>query len=295
MLTSSEELLRAAREGGYAVGAFDVWNLESVLATVAAAETERSPIILTVHPEVLRFGGMPFMALCAGAAHSADVPVALHLDGGSAPDDIRYALDLGFKSLTVYSLHLPYDRSLQYTRNITALVHEHGATAEAIFRPRDPGTSAVGHEASLIDPAQAADFVERTRVDALAIFRDDMGRWEHAVYDVRAGHFGDGDWHLDLVRLAQLLVALDVPLALNGMFGVPQRLIRIAIELGVAKLGGDAESGVAYLDTIQHFEHNLTETYALMEAASSALHDMIVRKLQLYGSSGRAASYSPLT
>ena len=91
MLASTTTLLRAAEDGGYAIGAFNVYNLEGVRAVVGAAEAERSPAMLQIHPGALTHGGTLLIGLCLAAAREASVPVAVHLDHSSSPDDIRAA------------------------------------------------------------------------------------------------------------------------------------------------------------------------------------------------------------
>src|SRR5262245_28542284 len=95
MLASALELLHAARAGGYAVGGFNIYNLEGARAIVAAAEAERSPAMLQIHPGALDHGGAPLIALCLEAARGAGVPFAVHLDHSASPDAIRAALDAG--------------------------------------------------------------------------------------------------------------------------------------------------------------------------------------------------------
>src|SRR5215470_16992089 len=99
MLTATIELLHTAMAGGYAVGAFNVYNLEGVRAVVRAAEAENSPVMLQLHPGALQHGGQPLVALCLAAARGASVPVAVHLDHSTAPAAIHDALEAGVLSV----------------------------------------------------------------------------------------------------------------------------------------------------------------------------------------------------
>src|SRR5215203_3229717 len=109
MLKSALDMLHAASTGGYAIGGFNVYNLEGARAVVAAAEAERSPAMLQIHPAALAHGGAPLIALCMAAARPASVPVVLHLDHSASPDAIRDALDDGVASIMADGSHLPYE------------------------------------------------------------------------------------------------------------------------------------------------------------------------------------------
>ena len=123
MLTSTVALLRAAGEGGYAVGAFNIYNLEGVRAVVAAAEAEHSPAMLQLLPTALKHGGPPLVALCLVAARSAAVPIGVHLDHSASADDIRAALEAGIASIMADGSHLPYADNVANTHQIVTMVH----------------------------------------------------------------------------------------------------------------------------------------------------------------------------
>ena len=108
MLVSTPELLNGARKDGYAIGAFNVYNLEGASAVVAAAETKRSPAMLQILPTALKHGGPPLVALCLATAREASVPMAVHLDHSASADDIQAALDAGLTSVMADGSHLPF-------------------------------------------------------------------------------------------------------------------------------------------------------------------------------------------
>jgi len=205
-------LLRAANEGHYAVGAFNVYNLEGVLAVIRAAAAARSPAMLQVHPAALHHGGPPLLALCLAAAREASVPVAVHLDHASSAADIRTALAAGVPSVMADGAHLPYEANVAFTREMVALAREHGAGVEAELgrlSGTEDGLTVPEYEARLTDPAQAAAFVAATGVDALAVCIGNVhGRYRRAPV-------------LDWERLAAIKAAVPVPLVLHGASGLP--------------------------------------------------------------------------
>jgi len=131
MLTSTTELLQAAVAGEYAIGAFNVYNLEGVRAVVSAAEAHRSPVILQLHPGALQHGGQPLVALCLAAAQGASVPITVHLDHSTSSAAIHEALEAGVTSVMADGSHLPYQENVAFTRTMVVMAHRCQAAVEA--------------------------------------------------------------------------------------------------------------------------------------------------------------------
>lgn len=285
MLVPMIALLDATQAGSYAIGAFNVYNLEGARAVVAAAEAARSPAALQLHPAALRHGGAPLVALCLAAAREAAVPISLHLDHSAAADDIRAAVEAGLHSIMADGSHLPYDDNLAFTREMAALAHACGVTVEAELG-RLTGTeddmTVAAHEARLTDPAQAADFVARTGVDALAV----------CIGNVH-GHYR-GEARLDFDRLAAIRAAVAIPLVLHGASGLPEELVRRAIALGVCKLNVNTELRAAYVSALRGAlrMEEPSDLLDLMAAATDAMRGVVADKLRAFGSCGRAPSAS---
>jgi tagatose 1,6-diphosphate aldolase GatY/KbaY len=277
MFIPTLDLLHAARAGGYAIGGFNVYNLEGARAVVAAAEAERSPVLIQIHPSALDHGGAPLIALCMEAARGAGVPCALHLDHSASPHAIRAALDAGVASVMADGSHLPYAENLAFTSAMTALAHARGAAAEAELgrlAGSEDGLSVPEYEAKLTDPGQAADFVARAGIDMLAV----------CIGNVH-GHYRSAP-QLDFARLERLRDAVPIPLVLHGASGLPAPMVRRAIELGVCKLNVNTEVRDAYLvalaDRLSARER--PDLLDLMRAASNAMRAVVAAKLRLFGS-----------
>ena len=131
MLTSTTALLHAAVAGDYAIGAFNVYNLEGVRAVISAAELHLSPVMLQLHPGALQHGGAGLVALCLAAARDASVPVTVHLDHSSTPAAIQEALQAGMTSVMADGSHLSYEDNIAFTQAMTQLAHTHHAVVEA--------------------------------------------------------------------------------------------------------------------------------------------------------------------
>jgi len=273
-------LVGKAREGGYAVGAFNVYSLEGASAVVAAAEAARSPAIIQLHPPALRSGGLPLVSLCLTAAREASVPMTLHLDHGSSADDIRTALASGFTSIMADGSRLPFADNLEFTRRMTVLAHSKNVPVEAELgrlTGTEDGSIVAESEGELTDPDQAASFVEQTGVDALAVC---IGNTHgHSTFKAR----------LDFELLGAIRKAVSVPLVLHGASEVPETAVRRAIELGVAKLNVNTEVREAYLDALrQGLSQGSPDPPELMRSTTSAMQAVIHAKLRIFGSAGKA-------
>jgi tagatose 1,6-diphosphate aldolase GatY/KbaY len=274
-------LLRAAQAGGYAIGAFNVYNLEGAQAVIRAAEDARSPAILQIHPGALAHGGAPLVALCLAAADGAAVPVAVHLDHAASADSIRAALRAGVRSIMADGSHHPYAENLAFTREMAALAREHGAAVEAELgrlSGTEDGLTIPEYEALLTDPGQAAAFVRETRVDALAV----------CVGNVHGRYHGEPQ--LDLERLAAIRAQVEVPLVLHGASGLPASLVGRAIALGVCKLNVNTEVREAYIASLRGSaaDPKTPDLTVLLERAIAAMQAVVADKLRLFGSVGAA-------
>ncbi|HVA88261.1 MAG TPA: class II fructose-bisphosphate aldolase [Chloroflexota bacterium] len=282
MLVATNTLLRQAQAGGFAIGAFNIYNLEGARAVVAAAEEVRGPAMLQVHPAALRHGGLPLIALCLAAARAADIPIGVHLDHSASRDDILAALDEGIPSIMADGSHLDYYENLAFTREMAILAHARGAVVEAELG-RLTGTeddvTVAEHAARLTDPVQAADFVARTEVDALAVCIGNV----HGPYR--------GEPRLDFARLAAIREAVAVPLVFHGASGLPEPLVRRAIAAGVCKLNVNTEVRAAYLDALRLSvgESESPDLLMVMRKGTEAMQGVVSAKLRLFGSAGRGS------
>ncbi|XP_066380371.1 uncharacterized protein [Miscanthus floridulus] len=120
-----------AEKGGNAVDAFNVYNLEGIEAVVAAAEAQKSPAILQIHPSALKQGGVPLVACCIAAAEQSNVPISVHYDHGISKSDLLQALEAGFDSVMVDGSHLTLGENILYTKSISSLAHVKGLLVEA--------------------------------------------------------------------------------------------------------------------------------------------------------------------
>jgi len=281
MLSGLKDLLTRAKAGGYALGAFNVYNLEGVRAAVRAAEAIRSPVALQIHPAALLHGGRPLVALCLEAARGSNVPAAVHLDHGASPEDIRDALDAGFGSVMADGSHFSFDPNVAFTREAVVLAHARGVAVEAELgrlSGTEDGLTVPEVESRMTDPAQAADFVTRTGVDALAV----------CVGNVHGRTRGEPS--LDFGRLEAVARFVPVPLVLHGASGLSDGPVRRAISSGVCKFNVNTELREAYVAALSDSLRSARapELVDLMKQAEAAMQKVVAEKLHLFGSAGKA-------
>ncbi|MEM2386317.1 MAG: class II fructose-1,6-bisphosphate aldolase [Candidatus Bathyarchaeia archaeon] len=305
MLVTNKELLSAAKLGGYAVGAFNIQNLESFLAVVEAAVEERSPVIVAVTPGAIRYAGLKYLAtLVRTAAEILPVPMSLHLDHGEDVETVRKCLEAGFTSVMIDGSHLPFEENVALTRCVVELAHPVGVSVEGeLGRLAGVEEKTVEErEAVITDPEEAEEFVKRTEVDALAV---SIGT-SHGAYKFK------GEPQLDFERLRLIRERVDVPLVLHGASSVPQWIIekatkygaeltgakgipedhiRKAIVLGITKINIDTDLRLAFTATVREVLANSPKEFdprKILGPAKEAMKEVVKAKMRLFGSSGRA-------
>lgn len=230
-----------ARRDGRAIPGFVAYNLETAQAIVAAAERTALPTILQAGASAFRFAGLePLACLAVQLAESSDAQVGVHLDHSRSLREVERCLALGYTSVMFDGSHLPYEENVVATAEVVRRARSTGAWVEAelvgIAGDEDVSTGATAE--ALTEPDQAADFVERTGVDALAV----------AVGNVHG--FTAEEPRIDLERLAALRDAVPVPLVLHGASGLSPRTLAACVARGVAKVNVNTELRRAYLGAL---------------------------------------------
>ena len=283
MLVSMAELLAPAQREGYAVGAFNTYNLEITRAILAAAEAQAAPVIVQVGSSALRYAGREALtALVLAEARRSPVPVAVHLDHSARLDEIGWCVEQGFTSMMIDGSALPLADNIALTRQAVALARPHGVTVEAELgsivgeEDRAAEREAVG----LTDPAQAERFVQATAVDALAV----------AVGNVHG--FYKGEPKLDTGRLDEIHRRVAVPLVLHGASGLPDAAIWRSIQGGVCKFNVNTELRVALFTALAEALPRVQAQYdvpGLFTPAMRAVQAVVEDKIRLFGGAGRAS------
>jgi fructose-bisphosphate aldolase class II len=305
MLVTNKDLLVPARRKAYAVGAFNINNLETVLAVSDAADEEQSPAIVAVTPSAIKYGGLPLLAkIVKTAAESSLVPVSLHLDHGEDFDTISKCIRAGFTSVMIDGSHMKFEENIALTKRVVDLAHPKKVSVEAeLGRLAGVEEKTVEEkEAILTDPDSAEKFVKRTNVDALAVA---VGT-SHGAYKFKA------EPKLDFERLEIISEKVDIPLVLHGASsvpkwiiekavkygaqlegakGIPEEHIQKAISLGITKINIDTDLRLAFTATVREVLANSPKEFdprKILGPAKDAIKEVVKSKMRLFGSSGKA-------
>jgi len=283
MLVTGNEILQDAHKNNYAVGAFNVNNMEIVQAIIEAAEETRSPVIIQASQGGLSYAGVEYIAaLGKVAAENASVPVALHLDHGTDFEQVMLCIRNGFSSIMIDGSKHEFEENIAITNKVVDVCRPIGVSVEAelgkIGGTEDDITVAA-KDATFTDPKEAKEFLDRTGVDSLAIA---VGT-AHGVYK--------GTPEIDFDRIKAIKELLDIPLVLHGSSGVADEDITKAVSLGINKINIDTDLRMAFSHAIHDFvEENpdVIDPRKILAPAREAMKNRIKEKMELFGSAGRA-------
>ncbi|MEV5954747.1 class II fructose-bisphosphate aldolase [Streptomyces sp. NPDC051987] len=240
-LVPTAELVRSARRGGHAVGAFNVITLEHAEAVAEGAEAAGSPVICQISENAVRFHGgrlEPIARTTAAVAEAAGVPVALHLDHVTDEELLHRAADCGFGSVMFDASALPHAANVAATRAAAAWAHARNLWLEAELGEIG-GKDGVHAPGVRTDPGQAREFVAATGVDALAVAVGSA----HAMTTRTA--------RLDHDLIVRLAATVPVPLVLHGSTGVPDAELRRAVAGGMVKINIGTALNVAFTEAVR--------------------------------------------
>lgn len=281
---SFKEVLLDGLKNGYAVGQFNMNNLEFVQAIVEAANEEKSPVILGCSEGAIKYMGIDYtVAMARVAAETAKVPVILHLDHGPSFEYVVKCVRAGFSSIMIDASHYALDKNIALTKQVVDLCHPLGIEVEGELG-RIGGTeddlTVDERDATLALPEEAKRLVEETGIDALA---PAIGS-AHGVYV--------GKPELAFGRLQEISQLLpNIPMVLHGGSGIPDEDIRKAISLGVSKINVNTENQIAITNTIREIFAKDAKVYdprKYLGPGKAAIKETVKEKMRLFGSSGRA-------
>ena len=250
MLVTTKEMLLKAQEGNYAVGAFNVENMEMVMAVIAAAEELNAPVIMQTTPSTVKYAGLDYyLANVATAAKNAKVPVAMHLDHGSSFSLAMQALRQGYTSIMIDGSHSVFEENIAITKSVVDACKPSNIPVEAeLGKVGGKEDDLDGGDGGYTDPKEALEFVQKTGVNSLAVA---IGT-AHGVYK--------GEPKLDLDRLVEIRKIVDVPLVLHGASGLSEEAVKESIKRGICKVNFATELRIAYTDGVKELLEEKPET-----------------------------------
>lgn len=282
-LVSMKEMLIKAKKEGYAVGQFNINNLEFTQAILQAAQEENSPVILGVSEGASRYmGGFKLcveMTKALMEEYKMTVPVAIHLDHGSSFEKCAQAIQAGFTSVMIDASHHPFEENIAITSKVAELAHLHGVSVEA-----ELGTVG-GQEDDVVggiiyaDKDECVELVNRTGIDCLAPALGSV----HGPYQ--------GEPNLGFKEMEEISNATDLPLVLHGGTGIPTKDIQRAISLGSAKINVNTENQISSAKEVRRVlaeKPDLYDPRKYLGPARETIKETVKGKMREFGSSNKA-------
>lgn len=272
-LVTTKEMFEKAYAGGYAIGAFNVNNMEMIQGIVAAAKEEKAPLILQVSSGARKYANPKYLKkLVEAAVEDSGLPICLHLDHGDGYDLCKSAIDDGFTSVMIDASHHAFEENIKITSEVVKYAHDHGVVVEAELGRLagiEDDVNVSDANACYTDPGQVEEFVGRTGVDSLAIA---IGT-SHGAYKFK----GEAKLRFDILeevgkRLPSFPIVLHgassvIPEyveminqyggTMPGAKGVPEDMLRKAASMAVCKINIDSDLRLAFTAAIRkHFAEN---------------------------------------
>lgn len=287
MIVSVREILQKAKEGGYAVGAFNTVNLETTRAIIEAAKEMRSPVIIQVTEKTMEYaGGRGIFHLIKNDAefYAPEIPVGIHLDHGKSFEIIKRAVAIGFTSVMYDGSRKEFVDNLVLTKEIAEYCHEKKVDIQAELGSvpylGEENVGEINWEKYMTDPGQAKHFVEETDIDTLAVAIGNA----HDFFKERK--------EPDYARLEIIHKEADIPLILHGASDWENGRVREVIKRGIACFNIDTAIRLAFtnnlIKTVREQEGISFDIRKLLGGAREAVKEIVKEKIKIFGSDGKA-------
>ena len=284
MIVNVQSLLTKAREGGYAVGAFNTVNLETTQAILQAAQEMKSPIIVQLTEKTLDYaGGRASFHLIKTIAESymPEVPMAIHLDHGKSMEVVERAIEVGFGSVMYDGSRKNYADNSSITKKVVEFAHPKGVTVQAelgnVPYLGEISMTDIDWDKYMTDPQEAKRFVDETGIDVLAVAIGNA----HGFFKERSVP--------DYKRLEEIAKLVSIPLVLHGASDWDASHVREVIKRGISCFNVDTSSRMAFLgnlrQSLQH--HDETDLRKVLGDAREAVKQSVIEKITFFGSAGK--------
>lgn len=277
-LVSMKEMLIKAREGHYAVGQFNINNLEWTSAILDKCQELKAPVILGVSEGAMRYmgGWNTIVGMVRGYIidKNITVPVALHLDHGSSFEVCKAAIDAGFTSVMIDASHHEFEENIAITKKVVDYAHLRGVSVEAELGKVGGQEDDVVAESMYADPEECRELVERTKIDALA----------PALGSVHGPYHGEPK--LGFKEMAYINDLLKMPLVLHGGSGIPDDQLRKAIDRGTAKINVNTELQQAWTAVVRKVIAENASVYdprKVIGPGKKGIADVVEAKCKVFG------------
>ena len=282
-LVSMKEMLIKAREGHYAVGQFNINNLEWTEAILDEAQALNTPVILGVSEGAVKYmGGWLVVSAMVKAyikSKNITIPVALHVDHGSSFEVVKAAIDAGFSSVMIDASHFPFEENIEITKKVVEYAHAKGVSVEAELGRVGGQEDHVVAETMYADPEECRVLVEKTGIDCLA----------PALGSVHGPYHGEPKLGFD--EMAYINNLLKMPLVLHGGSGIPDDQLRKAIDRGTAKINVNTESQQAWTAIVREVlekDKNVYDPRKIIGPGKEGIKNVVRAKCEVFGCINKA-------
>lgn len=307
-LVPLNEMYKEANKKYYAIGQFNVNNLEFVQAVLQAAEEMKSPVIIAASTSALKYAGLEnLVAIVKSEVERKSIPVALHLDHGATFDDAKRCIDAGFTSVMIDGSHHPFEENIRITKEVVDYARKYNVTVEAELGKLagiEDDVKVDAANATYTDPDEAVEFVEKSGCDALAIA---VGT-SHGAYKFKS------EAKLDFDRIEKIKSLINIPLVLHGASGVPKYLVdkltkyggkipgakgvpdeayREAVKRGINKINIDTDLRLTFTATVREVLATKIAEFdprKILGPARDSITEIIKQKMQVLGSANQAST-----
>lgn len=278
---TSEEMLKDADKNGYAVGAFNVENMEMVMAVIKACEELRSPAILQTTPSTVKYAGLDmYYANVSTAARRASVPIALHLDHGNSFELAMQALRVGYTSIMIDGSHDSFEDNISVSKRVADACRPNGVPVEAeLGKVGGKEDDLECDDPGYTEPDDAVKFVKETGISTLAVA---IGT-AHGIYK--------GEPKLDFDRLSEIRKVVDIPLVLHGASGVPDESVKECIRRGISKVNFATELRIAYSNGLKAYLKDNPDAFDPKKYDAVGMEyvsELVKNKIRVCGSENKA-------
>ncbi|MFY9381889.1 MAG: class II fructose-1,6-bisphosphate aldolase [Eubacteriales bacterium] len=308
-LVTTKEMFRRAYEGGYAIGAFNINNMEIIQAITEAAEEAKSPVILQVSAGARKYAKHAYlMALAKAALEDTGIDFALHLDHGDSFELCKACIDGGFTSVMIDGSKYPFEENIALTKKVVEYAHAHGVVVEGELGQLagiEDDVNVSEDDAHFTNPNEVEEFVSRTGVDSLAIA---IGT-SHGAYKFKPGQKPQLRFDI-LEEIGKRLPAFPIVLhgassvvqdavatinenggSLPNAIGIPEEMLRQAAKMAVCKINIDSDIRLAMTAAIRKYLNDHPDVFdprSYLAAARTAVKDMVLHKINyVLGSAGK--------
>jgi len=307
-LVTTKEMFLKALDQKYAIGAFNISNMELLQAVTEAGEELKSPLILQVSTSAKKYIKNDYLLkMMEAALKLSSIPLVLHLDHGDSFEICKECIDEGFSSVMIDGSKYDFEKNIEITKQVVDYAHNFGVVVEAELGKlagEEDDISVENYEAIYTDPDKAVEFIQRTRCDSLAV----------AIGTSHGAYKFINEPKLDFDRLKKIkdLVGQNYPIVLHGAssvlsdlvkmnndfggkienaLGVPENMLIEAIKLGVAKINTDTDIRMAFSGAVRQFlAQNPSEfdPRKYLGAGREAVKELVKRKIKIFGSENKA-------